>query len=210
MLKVQRDNGPDVLTYSDYGFPAGYGVNSEGITVVWNSVHCEISRPGVPTYLLVREVLHQKLLSDVIDRLIELPRADSLNFILADKNGEIYNFEATPDDYDLTYGENSIVHANHFVSDKLQVERDICLLNNSDTVYRHNRMTKLINQRYGNIGMETAMQFQQDHANYPSSICKHLPAGSTATAAIIIPEKQEMYITFGNPCENPYHKYSAH
>jgi isopenicillin-N N-acyltransferase-like protein len=207
MLRVERDSGPNVLTYADYGFPAAYGLNSEGITVVWNSVHCEKSQLGVPAYLIVREALHQKLLSEVIDKLIKIKRAESLNFIIADKNGEVYNFEATPNDYDLTYCEKTIVHANHFVSNKLKIERDLILSEDSNTMIRHNRMAKLINKKCSNINLETAMSFQKDHANYPKSICRHLPAGATCSASVIVPEKREMYVSFGNPCENEYHKY---
>lgn len=209
MLRVERDSGPNVLTYADYGFPAGYGLNSEGIIVVWNSVHCEKSQLGVPAYLIVREALHQKLLSEVIDRLIKIKRAESLNFIIADKNGEIYNFEATPNDYDLTYCEKTIVHANHFVSGKLKIERDLILSEDSNTMIRHNRMAKLINKKCSNINLETAMSFQKDHANYPKSICRHPPAGATCSASVILPEKREMYVSFGNPCENEYHKYKV-
>lgn len=209
MLYVKRDTGPNVLTYTDYGFPAGYGLNSEGITVVWNSLHCEKSQLGVPAYLIVREVLHQKLLSEVIDRLIKIERAESLNFIIADKYGEVYNFEATPDHYDLTYCEKTIVHANHFVSGKLKIERDLILSEDSNTMIRHNRMTKLISKKCGSIDLETAMSFQKDHANYPKSICRHPPAGSTCSASVIVPEKREMYVSSGNPCENEYHKYTV-
>jgi len=207
MLRVERESGPNVLTYADYGFPVAYGLNSEGITVVWNSVHCEKSQLGVPAYLIVREALHQKLLSEVIDRLVKIKRAESLNFIIADKNGEVYNFEATPNDYDLTYCEKTIVHANHFVSNKLKIERDLILSEDSNTMIRHNRMARLINKKCGNINLETAMSFQKDHANYPKSICRHLPAGATCSASVIVPEKREMYVSFGNPCENEYHKY---
>jgi len=209
MLYVKRETGPNVLTYADYGFPAGYGLNSEGITVVWNSVHCEKSQLGVPAYIIVREALHQKLLSEVINRLVNIKRAESLNFIIADKYGEVYNFEATPDNYDLTYCEKTIVHANHFVSDKLKIERDLILSEDSHTMIRHNRMTKLINKKCGSIDLKTAMSFQKDHANYPKSICRHPPAGATCSASVIVPEKREMHVSFGNPCENEYHKYKV-
>jgi len=208
MLYVKRNSGPNVLTYTNAGLPAGYGMNSEGIAVAWNSVHCEKSQLGVPAYLIVREALHQKLLSEVIDMLIKTKRAESLNFIIADKYGEAYNFEATPYDWDLSYCEKTIVHANHFVSNKLKFEKDLILLWDANTVIRHNRMMKLINDKCGSIDLQAAMDFQKDHANYPKSICRHSPAGVTESASVMVPGKREMWMSFGNPCENEYYKYT--
>lgn len=217
LLRIIRDTDPNVLTFVDIGFPVGYGLNSHGLALVWNSLHCEESQFGVPTYIIVREVLQQKTIGDAIGAILRAKRAESFNFIIADENGEIYNFECTPNNFVLTYAEKYIGHANHFT--KLKVGKDLILEEapkyGMSTLIRHNRINKLLSQRCGSIDLKTLMEMLKDHANYPNSICCHSRdsggkvTGITFSSSVMLPAKREMYVAHGNPCRNTFYKYKV-
>jgi isopenicillin-N N-acyltransferase-like protein len=216
LLRVIRPSGPNVLTFVDKGFPAGYGMNSDGIAVVWNSVHCDESQLGVPTYLIPREVLHQKTIGDAIGAVFRARRAESFNFVIADENGEVYNIEATPNNIDITHADKYMGHANHFT--KLKVGRDLLLEQafnvGMSTLIRHNRINRLLSQKCGCMDLEALVEMLKDHVNYPNSICCHQRNSEgkvtalTFSSAVMVPAKREMYITHGNPCRNKFYKHA--
>ena len=213
LLKKRRKNGPDVLAYVYPGFPACAGMNSAGIGLVWNTMHCEQSNVGVPTYVILTEILHQKRIGDALGAVIRAKRAESFNFMIGSKDGEVYNVEANPKNYDLMYVEKGLGHANHFVSDKIPLEKDTIVESLADTVIRHNRMNKLVNMNVGEIDIDSCKKFLSDHINYPNSICRHPVQGEafegkTFDSIILALSKDEMWLAHGNPCETAYNKYT--
>lgn len=214
LLKVKRDSGPNLLAYTYPGIPAGAGVNSEGIALCWNTMHCEDHKLGVPTYVILTEVLHQKRIGDALGAIIRADRAESFNFVLADGNGEIYDVEATPSDIDIFYSDKYLGHANHFLSTKLSIKKDLIVSFLPDTVVRSNRMNKLLNEKCGSFDLKKATELLKDHTNYPKSICRHPAPGEafqmvTFDSFVIAPAKKEMWLSHGNPCQNVFDRYTV-
>ena len=213
LLKKRRKTGPDVLAYTYPGMPAGAGMNSYGIGLCWNTMHCEKSKVGVPTYVILTEVLHQKRIDDALGAILRVERAESFNYVMGSKEGEIYNVEANPEIYDIQYVETCMGHANHFVSKKIPVKKDIIVDMIPDTIVRHNRMNKLLNMKAGEIELKECMTILSDHVNYPNSICRHYIPGEkfemkTFDSIVLALSKGEMWLAHGNPCETEYKKYT--
>jgi len=215
LLAVKRKNGPDVLTYSYAGIPSLKGMNSAGLAMCINAVICEQAKLGVPSTVITREVLYQKSIGDAITAIARATRANSLNFVIADTNGELYDIEATPNDYDYQYSDSIIVHSNHFLSQRMRIDRDFIKEKSGDTCVRLNRMRKLLEARRGRIDDRVLMEVLRDHVNYPNSICRHPnPAepealrGKTLDSMIWIPRRKETWLAKDPPCESKYYKYS--
>jgi isopenicillin-N N-acyltransferase like protein len=209
LLTVKRKEGVDILDYTNPGILACAGVNSKGISICWNTVPRLDLKVGVPTYIIVAEVLRQKTIGDAINAVIRAERAGCFNFVIADET-ELYDIEATPTDIDIAYSDEHIAHANHFVSQKFYSKQAIP---NSDigmasTIVRHNRMSTLLKQKFGRIGLDDCKEFLKDHVNYPASICRHPDCGLTLDSWVIVPADREFWIAHGPPCQHEFEKYT--
>jgi len=219
LLRIRRKAGPDILTYTYAGIPAMMGINSAGIGLCLNALLCEISTIGVPLLIVTREILNQKTLEDAIEAVERAKRGNSLNYGVADSKGRICNIECTPKTVDCLFEEDPyFVHTNHFLSKKLGIQKDI--IRNSgvgfgrDSVFRYERMYKLISEREGRVDLKTIMSFFRDHENHPDSICRHVnPKDSVSEKAktwdsmIFVTSQRTAWISRGNPCENEYNRY---
>src|SRR6056297_2634955 len=124
LLKEKVDKGPAILAYTYAGMLAGAGMNSKGISLVWNSVPRLKINVGVPTYIIIAEILRQDKIGDALAAIFSAKRAGCFNFLIADTS-EIYNIEVTPDDVHISYSDTFLTHTNHFLSDKFKNMQDI-------------------------------------------------------------------------------------
>ncbi|UCE91814.1 MAG: hypothetical protein JSV90_01275 [Methanobacteriota archaeon] len=212
LFKIRRENGPDILDYTNPGMLACAGLNSSGISINWNTVPQKEMTAGVPSYLIVAEVLKQKTLGKALDAVRRADRAGYFNFVITNET-ELYNVEATPNDLDISYSGEYIGHANHFVSDKFRTTQNTGVT--SCSIIRHNRMNRLLRENRGKIDLETCMGFLRDHVDYPASICHHpgddpgpKERGLTLDSWISVPSKREFWIAHGSPCENQFVRFS--
>jgi isopenicillin-N N-acyltransferase-like protein len=211
LFKVRRKNGPDILDYTNPGILACAGLNSNGIAVNWNTVPQKDMTPGVPTYIIVAEILKQKTMGEALDAARRASRAGYFNFVITDDT-ELYDVEATPGDLDISYSGEYIGHANHFVSEKFESTQNVGVT--SCSIIRHNRMNRLLKENHGKMDLQTCMGFFRDHVNYPSSICCHprddpdpKERGLTLDAWISVPSKKEFWISHGSPCKNEFVRF---
>jgi isopenicillin-N N-acyltransferase-like protein len=165
-------------------------------------------KEGVPTYIIVAEVLRQNTIGDAINAVVRAERAGCFNFVIADET-ELYDIEATPSDIDISYSDEYLIHANHFVSEKFTSKQTIP--NNdigmASTIIRHNRMNTLLKQKRGKIDLDACKGFLKDHVNYPASICRHPDYGLTLDSWVIVPAEREFWIAHGPPCQNDFEKH---
>ncbi len=121
LLRRRSKEGLEVLSYAYPGMLAAAGINSAGIALCWNSVPRLKLKIGVPTYVIVAEVLRQETIGNALAAVFRAERAGCFNFLLADEE-EIYNLEATPDDMEVSYSADYFGHANHYLTERFQQE----------------------------------------------------------------------------------------
>lgn len=216
IFNVKRNSEPNFLAYTYPGMLAAAGLNSEGIGISWNTVPPLEFGVGVPTYLIVAEILRQKTIGDAIAAILRAKIAGCFNFVLADET-EIYDVEATPSDVDITYYNGYMGHANHFLSAKFKDKQKMSREGGSAacSIIRHNRMNRILGDHSGSIDRNVCMDALRDHVNYPRSICRHPdPAksdpsenGITEASWVMVPAKREWWISYGPPCQNKFKKY---
>jgi isopenicillin-N N-acyltransferase-like protein len=111
-----RSNGQEIIALSFAGALGANGMSGAGFAVVINKLYGSDSRLGVPYTVIIRSMLEQPRLGDALARLIGYQRAGSMNYILGDAGGILFNFETTATGWEDLQGEASYaVHANHFL-----------------------------------------------------------------------------------------------
>lgn len=211
LFKVRPKEGPDILDYTNPGILACAGMNSRGITLNWNTVPQLEMAPGVPTYIIVAEVLKQKTIGDAIDAVRRAKRAGYFNFVITDET-ELYSIEGTPREVEILYSHEHLGHTNHFVSEKFKEKQNVTV--SAGSIVRFNRINRFLKENNGLIELKTCMGFFRDHVNSPHSICSHggteaeaTERGLTLDAWISVPAKKEFWIAHGPPCETEFVKY---
>ena len=204
ILKVRAGNDPQFLGVSVGGWGFSAGFNAAGISMTGNEVSANDVRPGVPRLLLVRAILAARRLGEAMDACLLPQRASNYNNIIADANGEVYSMEGSATDCEPIYIENDILaHANHYVS--LPMRRFESDRNDiGGSVIRHNRALRLLRGDFGTLSPAAFQTLLADHANYPSSICKHAGESVTAFSIIINLNELRAWIGRGLPCRTTF------
>jgi len=218
LLRVNREDGPGFLSYTYPGMLAGAGLNDEGIGISWNSVPRLDLDFGVPTYVIIENVLRQKSIGKALSTVLQAKRAGCFNFVIADGT-EIYTIEATPGDAEIMYSRKTLGHANHYISEKFRYSQDITQAGgrcDSSTIIRYNRINRLLKENDGNIDVELLQKITKDHVNFPQSICRHPEPvkedeqGYVSCATWVMDTtNKKWWIANGPACENEFIEYFA-
>ena len=216
VMRVKPKNGPVYLSFTLAGHLPQVGINEYGIGEFMNILSSPKSVIGVPYNVIAHKVLMQKNVPDQIRAITQGNCTMAFNYMLAGKDGEIIDVEATPDKCGMVLPDRDILtHANHFNTHYLQRDDLIDQDCYPDTFLRQYRLKQLMEEHRGKLSPKIMMQLLQDHQGYPDSICRHLdmtgPAierFATYMSLISVPEDGVIYAT-SNPCINPnYIKYS--
>lgn len=204
ILRVQAGDEPEFLGVSVAGLGYSAGFNAAGICMSGNEVANNDIRPGVPRLLIVRAILAARRLGEAVDACLLPQRASSYNNVIGDADGEVYSMEGSATDCEPIYIDGDILaHANHYVSPpmrRFEVDRNAI----GTSVIRHNRAMRLLRENYGRLSPELFKTLLADHANYPSSICKHGTDSVTAFAMILDLGRRQAWIGRGRPCETQW------
>jgi isopenicillin-N N-acyltransferase-like protein len=141
---------------------------------------------------------------------VQTDRCCSTNFLIGHADGEIIDIEATPDYCSYIYPQHGLVtHANHLVREtriSSQFERIA-----PHSLYRANRLERLLRGGGGKIEIETIQTALSDHFSAPASICRHpdlsLPEAKrviSVAAAVIDLNARTLYVTDGPPCQSAF------
>ena len=90
MLLWKRPEGPSVLAYSYPGLWVGAGLNSAGLALCWtwgNDMGIKGPRVGIPSYVLIAQMLYQNTLEAALDEAERAHHAGWFAFVLGDAKG---------------------------------------------------------------------------------------------------------------------------
>jgi len=194
VLRIRRDDGPDILTFSEAGGLARSGFNAAGIAVTGNFLACDrdFRQQGVPLALLRRRILECTHFALAIHVLASNPRSCSNNMMVSDAAGEAIDFECAPDELFCLYPEDGLItHSNHFLHPAAQAKlRDTYIATSPDSLYRHRRVRSLLMKKHGALTLDDLRDALFDDYGTPYSVCRppRAIAGGpvTVTAAMIL------------------------
>ncbi|RWR02089.1 peptidase C45 [[Pantoea] beijingensis] len=193
VLRIRRDDGPDILTFVEAGGLARSGLNSAGIAITANYLRCErdYRQFGVPLSLIRRKALEQQHMALAMRVVATTAKSCSNNMILSTKEGFAIDFECAPDESFAIYPQNGLlVHANHWESEtaknKLQEQG---IETSPDSLYRSWRVSQLLNAK-SLLSVEDMKQAFFDDFGTPYSVCRPPRPGFgtdlSATVAMIV------------------------
>jgi isopenicillin-N N-acyltransferase-like protein len=196
VVKITREDGPDILTFTEAGGLARSGFNAAGISITANYLESDrdYRRLGVPLALIRRKVLEQSHLALAMHAVYATPKSAANNMIVAQARGIAIDFECAPDEtFQVLPERGLIVHANHFQSPvALSKLRDCGVASTPDSLYRDLRVRGLLDPHRGVITTETVKTALFDDFETPWSVCRpprlSMANSMSATVAMIVME----------------------
>ena len=205
------DDGLQTLLYTHAGVPAYMGMNSAGLCVTWMYIDDGERGAGLPTCVLIRELLTKRSLADAVEYLDRAPHAVPNAFLLGHPEG-LCTVEVFPRSrMRVREGTDLLWHANHILDAELAAADRQASNPEATTFSRGERMGELLCEHRGRIDVGAAQHFLSDHGSR-HSICQHLKPdaeapGKTLASMVFEPAAGTMHLAFGNGCEEPYAAY---
>jgi isopenicillin-N N-acyltransferase-like protein len=218
---VSRDDGPDFICFTEAGIVGGkMGVNDAGIGLVENGLvsdHDGGNKYEKPFHMRCREVLDAETYDMALLPVLATRRVCSANFVIGqaggDGDGEVINIETSPNATSAHFPINGLItHSNHFTDPRHGPSQMECI--GPSTLYRANRLDRLLRKNLGNLDMNHIAAALGDHFGAPNAICRHpdgrqpVPKQTKTNASLVIDlENRSMHIAGGPPCENAFAYY---
>jgi isopenicillin-N N-acyltransferase like protein len=176
VLHIRRDDGPDILTFTEAGGLARSGLNAAGIGLTANYLQCDrdYRELGVPLALIRRKVLAQQHLALAWRVVQSTKKSAANNMCVSHAKGLAINFECAPDEaFVLEAEEGLLVHSNHFLSPvALSKLRDTGIESTPCTLYRHTRVREALAPLRGKIDRTAIKNALFDDFGSPWSVCR--------------------------------------
>ena len=211
VLTRQPLGKPSSLTCTQAGLISYLGFNSAGIGACVNTLPAPSREFGVPHYFTLRGIHEATSLEGAFNAVDRAERAIPANIMLCTPQGPV-DFEVTLEQvYQLFPGDDDcLTHSNHCLHDALQgINQRFPELIQSYA--RKRRIDELLTDGPRDRG--AVMELLRDHAGYPHSICRHENDDpqhgmwTTVFSIVMEPAENQMYISRGNPCDQPYERY---
>jgi isopenicillin-N N-acyltransferase-like protein len=189
VLHIRRNNGPDILTFTEAGGLARSGMNSAGIAITANYLQSDRDYRdiGVPLALIRRKVLQQEHLALAMQAVHATQKSAANNMMVSGSRPDgaaiAIDFECAPDEAFQVHPERGLlVHANHFVSPvALAKLRDTGLASSPCSIYRDLRVRDLLRLQVGAIGVQHVKNALFDDFEAPYSVARPPRPGATRT-----------------------------
>lgn len=100
LLRLACDGKPKTITFHHPGLWSGCGINSEGLAHMWtgSGYYPPVKTvPGVPSYILISELLTKTSVLEAVKFLQETPNAGCYIFLLGDATGKTAVIEGIPE-----------------------------------------------------------------------------------------------------------------
>ncbi len=176
VLRIVRDDGPTVLTFTEAGGLARCGMNSAGVALTANFLGSDRDgrAPGVPLVLLRRRALESPHFALGIQTIYATPKWVSNNIMLSHAGGAALDIESAPDESFLLQPDDGLLaHANHFESPAALAKlKDTGLPSTPDSAYRAQRVRGLLAPKRGAIGVDDLKAAFFDDFASPYAVCR--------------------------------------
>lgn len=195
VLRIHRDDGPDILTFTEAGGLARSGLNSAGIGLTANALECDRDYqrgPGVPLPFIRRKVLEAEHLALAVRTIFSTAKLGSNHMAISHCGGEAFGFECAPDEtFWVAPDQGLYVHANHWISEAARAKvKDTGLQETPDSIYRDKRVREYLAPRRGKLTLEDFRQAFFDGYASPYSVCRpprpNNRGAMVATAAMVL------------------------
>jgi isopenicillin-N N-acyltransferase-like protein len=204
MLLWERTGGPSLLSYAYPGLWAGAGMNANGVALTWTSGDGKgIAGPrvGIPSYLLIAQMLYQPTLKEAIAEARRAKHAGWFTFVLGDRNGDLANVEGTPEELVVETDRGRISRVL-FGTKKLATSS---ATGERQVHARCRRMEAMLDQQKGKLDRAAlAHAFSAHQAPGAEAVCLH---NATIDAMVFDVTRSEAHLTRGPTCTERWHRF---
>jgi isopenicillin-N N-acyltransferase-like protein len=191
VLRIRREDGPDILTYTEAGMMARSGLNAAGIAITGNNLEsdCDYTQTGVPLPMIRRKALECTHVAVAMHTVYTTPKSASNNMAVSHCDGIAINFECAPSETFVLDPQNGLlVHSNHWLSPvALGKLKDTGIAMSPCSLYRHTRVRELLAPHVGSITVDLVKKALLDDLQTPWSVCRPPrldPARNIQTATV--------------------------
>lgn len=179
LLKIEKENNPDITMITEGGIIGKIGFNSAGVGICFNALLTDKKSDGVPIHLGLRAVLNSQSLTEAVAKIKNGQLASTASFLIGYDDGKgsglAVNAEVSPFGIDFVGGNSGmLVHTNHLCSNVLkQSLTDMNEFKHDDSMLRKIRAEQLINSSIKSgkmINEQTFESWLSDTFNAPNSI----------------------------------------
>ncbi len=218
VLATRDERGHEIVCLTEAGMLAKTGLNSAGVGVCVNLLHCDRdgAAGGVPYHVLIRAALDQPHGISPALKVTALPRSASINLLVGTAGGVAVDLEIAPGATGRVLpNDGLLVHANHFVSD-IDVVDAIYDVGGS-SLFRDYRLRQLLAARAADQALtaEDVAYALRDHLGYPYALCRHVNPDDppelqslSCSAVVMDLDEQVLLVSDGPPCESPFREIS--
>ncbi|MCX5663017.1 MAG: C45 family autoproteolytic acyltransferase/hydrolase [Planctomycetota bacterium] len=173
LLRLDMNGSPRVATYHYPGLWACAGINERGLGLVWTGGGYFPKVPsvvGVPTYVLIAEILRLSSVEEALAYLMPLRHAGCFIFFLGDATGATAVVEAVPGKKVAERSGEAITRANHYrCGEVLACGKQVRPpKGKSTTLQREARINQLMAEHEGRITPAIARRILTDrHGPWP-------------------------------------------
>jgi isopenicillin-N N-acyltransferase-like protein len=213
VLTRHPEGKPSLTTITQAGLIAYIGMNDAGIAACLNTLPAPSRPVGVPHYFTLRSLYESTSLAEAIEQIRRAERAIPANIMLATPEGPA-DLEVTIDNVSVLRdsGDDIVTHTNHCL------HSDLAPINDQfeeliESRPRKLRIDGLLKGRKRTLDLAALKTALRDHENHPYSICRHTNSHprygfwQTVFSVILDPEKREMHVARGTPCDREYEVY---
>lgn len=176
VVRILRDDGPDLLTFTEAGGLARSGFNSAGIAITANYLESDrdYRELGIPLPFIRRRALEASHFALALKVVATTPKSGSNNMMLSTAEGYAVDLECAPDEaFAIHPDRGMIVHANHWQSAvALSKLRETGLADVPDSLYRDKRVEMLLRARQGDIVADDLKAALFDDFGSPFCVCR--------------------------------------
>jgi isopenicillin-N N-acyltransferase-like protein len=209
-FRIQPQGLPRILMLAEAGQVGKLGFNETGLGLMLNLLIGKGVCWGVPTHVLLRQVLSAATIEQATAMIRGAKCAASSHMLLGAAAGNIIGLEVSPAGVaEIGPKDGIVLHTNHFC-DALLSKQDLALDIVPDTTVRLSRATSLCERRE-KWDAESIREVLSDHANEPSSICRHIDPQKpeharmeTLVSLIFDLNAKTAWVAHGQPCRSAY------
>ena len=222
LLRLSLKGSPRRIAYHFPGLWACAGVNEAGLALVWTGGGYYPKVPpvaGVPTYVLIDEILRRKNVGEALRWLRRAKRAGAFIFFLGDAAGRTAVVEAVPRRMAVEEGSERASRANHYECEEIlrcaaQVRPD---RRRTSTLQRAARMAQLVGAGGGRLSVAAARRVLTDRGTawpwlhqYPRPPgSPGSPAGMTVDSLLAVCQERVFWTCRGGRTPGPWRAYTV-
>ncbi|HTL51595.1 MAG TPA: C45 family peptidase, partial [Planctomycetota bacterium] len=222
LVRIAARGEPAVAAYHYPGLWCSAGVNAEGLALVWTGAGYRPAvqpKVGVPTYVLIAEILRRKNVPEALAWLSRVNLAGAFIFFLGDAAGNIAVAEGMPGKLVIDQSKDVLTRGNHYACPAIiraskQPNKDPLL--SADKCERDQRMHRLLIKHRGKITLDLGKSFLLDRTGnkqwlhqYPHGPLGHELGGLTIDSILVECESRKLWTCRGGRVPGPWQCVTA-